>query len=80
MYGCVFHHIYVTMFFRNLFLLTEGGTENESGCNYIISYRDSSGYHHCSIIFLRQESTEKAGRTAGAVRCQQADRIHADHR
>lgn len=59
MYGCVFHHIYVTMFFRNLFLLTEGGTENESGCNYIISYRDSSGYHHCSIIFLRQESTEK---------------------
>ena len=36
MYGCVFHHIYVTMFFRNLFLLTEGGTENESGCNYII--------------------------------------------
>ena len=61
MYGCVFHHIYVTMFFRNLFLLTEGGTENESGCNYIISYRDSSGYHHCSIIFLRQESTEKAG-------------------
>ena len=33
-----------------------------------------------AVLYFLGKKAQKTGRTAGAVRCQQTDRIHADHR